>query len=295
MGYITLEEQLHTTLHTAQALMQRAESVLFVTSQLRPRELKMADGLRKLGWTVGLIYCKWTPFDPTAFFDFAIEVASAEAAHMAAQQITPRVAHVFSGAIDDFVMLFCRNKPSPVVIDLNDVFVPSLFDYCHERFEPTREALALADGFCARDLQVKSAQKVDGFKLPKQLVLFPEYCWKTASFEGSEKFPADEIHVVSVGTFSLETQGMFDSCYLQLARLLIGQQIHFHIYPHWAYRRDHLGSPHANFKKDFADFLALEKTSPYLHVHDSLPIEELARVLPKFRWARDSGFTTGHT
>lgn len=260
MGSMTLEEQLHTTLHSAEALMQRAESVLFVTSQLRPRELKMADGLRKLGWTVGLIYYKWTPFDPASFFDFAIEVASAEAAHVAARQIAPRVTHVFSGAIDDFVMLFCRDKPSPVVIDLNDVFAPSLFDYCHERFEPTREALALADGFCARDLQVKSAQKADGFRLPRHLVLFPEYCWKAATFESSGKFPADEIHVVSVGTFSLETLGMFDSCYLQLARLMIEQQIHFHIYPHWAYRRDHLGSPHANFEKDFADFLADRKS-----------------------------------
>ena len=268
-----------------------ATSVLFVTSQLRPRELKMAHGLRRLGWKVGLIYYKWTPFDPQEYFDFCVTAGSADEAHELARQLSPRICHVFSGAIDDLVLEFCRRKPAPIVIDLNDVFTPSLFDYCHERFEPTREALLLADGFCARDLQVKSAEHADGFRLPPHMILFPEYCWNTAAKAGPTEPPArsDEVHVVSVGTFSLETQGMYDSCYLRLATTLIGQRIHFHIYPHWAYRRDHAGSPHANFEKDFADFLALQRVSPYLHLHDSLPIDELAKVLPRYDFGLVSG------
>ncbi|MDB5813303.1 MAG: putative sugar O-methyltransferase [Rhodocyclales bacterium] len=249
----------------------------------------MAYGLRQLGWAVGLIYYKWTPFDPEACFDFAIEAESAQNAHAMAKQLAPHITHVFSGAIDEFVMMFCRDKPSPVVIDLNDVFAPSLFDYCHERFEPTREALALADGFCARDLQIKSAEKIDNFKLPRHLVLFPEYCGHTQPMVRERKYPADEVHVVSVGTFSLETQGMYDSGYLRLAHRLINHGIHLHIFPHWAYRRDHAGSPHANFEKDFADFLALEKLSSYLHVHESLPIDELAKILPDYDFGIISG------
>ncbi len=268
-----------------------ATSVLFVTSQLRPRELKMAHGLRRLGWRVGLIYYEWTPFDPQAYFDFCVTAGSADEAHQLAKQLSPRICHVFSGAIDDLVLEFCRRKPAPVVIDLNDVFAPSLFDYCHERFEPTREALLLADGFCARDLQVKSAEHADGFRVPPHMIFFPEYCWNTAPRAGSPEPQArsDEVHVVSVGTFSLETQGMYDSCYLRLAKTLIGQGIHFHIYPHWAYRRDHAGSPHANFEKDFADFLALQRVSPYLHLHDSLPIDELGKVLPRYDFGLVSG------
>lgn len=266
-------------------------SALFVTSQLRPRELKMADGLRRLGWKVGLIYYKWTPFEPHAYFDACLAVGSAAEAHELAMQLTPRICHVFSGAIDDLVLTFCRQKPSPVVIDLNDVFAPSLFDYCHERFEPTREALALADGFCARDLQVKSAEHADGFKLPQRLIFFPEYGWNTESLSNqiAEREASDEVHVVSVGTFSLETQGMYDSCYLQMTQMMIGQGIHFHIYPHWAYRRDHSGSPHAKFEQDFAEFIALQEQNPYLHLHDSLPIEELAKVLPRYDFGLVSG------
>lgn len=268
-----------------------ANSALFVTSQLRPRELKMADGLRRLGWKVGLIYYQWTPFEPHAYFDSCIAVRSASEAHEVAMQLSPRICHVFSGAIDDLVLTFCRQKPSPVVIDLNDVFAPSLFDYCHERFEPTREALALADGFCARDLQVKSAEHTDGFKLPQRLIFFPEYCWNTmaVSEQVEQRAKSDEIHVVSVGTFSLETQGMYDSCYLQLTNMMVEQGIHFHIYPHWAYRRDHSGSPHAKFEQDFAEFIALQEKNPYLHLHDSLSIEDLAAVLPKYDFGIVSG------
>jgi putative sugar O-methyltransferase len=268
-----------------------ANSVLFVTSQLRPRELKMAAGLRRLGWKVGLIYYKWTPFDPHADFDFCFAVGSVDEALTLAKRLAPRVSHVFSGAIDDLMLQFCRWKPSPVVIDLNDVFAPSLFNYCHERFEPTREALALADGFCARDLQVKSAERLDGFRLPSRLVFFPEYCWNTTPISkgAADRAQSGDVHVVSVGTFSFETQGMYDSCYLRLATMLVEQQIHLHIYPHWAYRRDHTGSPHANFEKDFADFLSLQKTNPYLHLHESLPIEDLAKVLPQYDFGIVSG------
>jgi len=272
-------------------LRDSADSVLFVTSQLRPRELKMADGLRRLGWKVGVIYYKWTPFDPRGHFDFSVEVSSAKEAHDCSLLLAPRVCHVFSGAIDDLVLTFCRDKPSPVVIDLNDIFAPSLFNYCQERFEPTREALALAEGFCARDLQLKSAERIDHFQLPPKLLFFPEYCWNKTNGvpTSSGRGHPDEVHVVSVGTFSLETQGMYDSCYLRLSQLLIAQGIHLHIYPHWAYRRDHFGSPHVNFERDFAEFLALEKSSPYLHVHESLSIDELAEVLPQYDFGIVSG------
>lgn len=270
---------------------EHGDSVLFVTSQLRARELKMAHGLRRLGWKVGVIYFHWTPFDHAGHFDFGIPVASVEEARGAATALSPRVCHVFSGAIDDLVLRFCRSKPCPVVIDLNDVFAPSLFDYCHDRFEPTREALELADGFCARDLQAVWAKRNDGFRLPPRVILYPEYCWndRPVPDPAGARPPSDEIHVVSVGTFSLETQGMYDSGYLQLVRMFVDQGIHFHIYPHWSYRRDHDGSPHADYARDFADYLALERTTPFVHLHESLPLDALRCELPRYDFGIVSG------
>ncbi len=265
--------------------------VLFVTSQLRQREIKMAYALRSLGWRVGLLYQDTTPFKPNGHFDYFCAVSHAKEAHMIASQLSPRVIHVFSGAIDDYISTFCKNKIAPVVIDLNDVFTPCLMDYCPERYVPTKEALALADGVCARDLQVKRAQQLDGCQLPAHAILFPEYCW------GEQQLPSkddkvDEIHIVSVGTISLETYGMYDCCYLELVKKIIAHKVHFHIYPPWSYRKGYTVGANVNFERDFADYLALQDESPYLHIHNSLPIDELARVLPQYDFGIISGGCT---
>jgi putative sugar O-methyltransferase len=264
---------------------------VFVTSLLRSREMKMATALRSVGWTVILLYKQTTPFTPDNFFDIAIQAASDDELHRTAKELQPRICHVFSGAVDELLLRFCRDKPAPVVIDLNDVFCPSLFNYLHERFEPTKECLANADGICARDLQPKFAERYDRFKIPRHVLLFAEYSWHDgpADPHAAKKRDPSEIHVVSVGTICLETQGMYDSCYLQLARMLADQRIHLHIYPHWFYRNARGTAFNFNLRKDFADFFRMERETPYLHMHESLPLHELARELPQYDFGIISG------
>jgi hypothetical protein len=168
--------------------MKRAEKLIassphvavFVSPLLRAREAKMAAALHRVGWKVVLIYLQNTPFTPEAYFDVAIQARSDREAHAFAKALRPNLCHAFSGAVDGLLLALCRDKPGPLVIDLNDVFCPSLFNYCAERFEPTRECLAKADGFCARDLQARAAERIDGFNLPKHTLLFPEYAWAEA-------------------------------------------------------------------------------------------------------------------
>lgn len=264
------------------------QSVLFVTSQLRQREIKMAYALRSRDWMVGLIYYNSTPFKPNGLFDYIKEVKSAYAAYKYAKKLKPTLIHVFSGAIDDYVMLFSEEKLAPVVIDLNDVFAPSLMDYCKERYAPTRKALALADGFCARDLQIKCAQKQDHYQVPPQQLFYPEYCWDMQK-EKSTKKSNDDIHIVSVGTISLETYGMYDCCYLTLVDLITQQGIHLHFYPPWHYRKDYHLNPNIKFERDYAQFIEIEKNNPYFHLHDSLAAEELTRELSQYDFGIISG------
>lgn len=272
----------------AKKIMAKPESVLFVTSQLRQREIKMAHALKGRGWSVGLIYYGVTPFKPEGYFDFAYEVSSAKKAYQKAKALTPRLVHVFSGAIDDYVNIFCYKKIAPVVIDLNDVFTPSLMSYCPERYEPTKKVLALANGYCARDLQVKCAERYDLCKIPDQLVFYPEYCWDSISVQTLKK-SNDEVHVVSVGNICLETLGMYDCCYLDLIKHFLNQEIHFHIYPPWHYRKDFSHKSQANFEKDYIQFLKLEKQSPYLHIHNSLPADQLISELRQYDFGVISG------
>lgn len=278
-------------LRGARLLSQQSQAVLFVTSLLRAREMKMATALRKTGWKVVLIYIETTPFKPEGCFDEVIQAKTEAEAHIYAKLLSPRICHVFSGAVDGLIYRFCADKPGPVIIDMNDIFCPALFDYCHERFEPTRECLERADGLCARDLQAKSAEKIDGFRLPRHTLLFPEYSSRDgpANPKSSPKVEPEEVRVVSVGTFCLESQGMYDSGYLRLAEMLTEQKIHFHIYPHWFYRISSGSAFNWDLQKEFVDFFRLQERTPYLHIHDSLPLDELARVLPQYDFGIVSG------
>lgn len=251
----------------------------------------MAAALRRIGWKVALIYVRTTPFEPGECFDEVLKAQTSAEAHAFAKLLDPRLCHVFSGAVDDLLLRFCADKPSPVVIDMNDVFCPSLFDYLHERFEPTRACLSQADGLCARDLQAKSAQRLDGFQLPHHTLLFPEYSVRDGLHQrdAAPKLDAGEVHVVSVGTFCLESQGMYDSGYLRIAEMLTEQRIHFHIYPHWFYRKSAGSVFNLDLHTDFVDFFRLAERTPYLHIHESLTLDELARELPQY----DFGIVAG--
>jgi|GEM_PF-5110325 len=274
--------------HQAKRIMSNPCSILFVTSQLRQREIKMAYALKSLGWFVGLIYTDVTPHKADQYFDFSFIVNSAKEAYRVAKTISPALIHVFSGAIDSYIHIFCKHKIAPVIIDLNDMFIPSLMQYCHERFLSTRKALARADAFCARDLQVKCAERIDEFKIPNQMILYPEYCWGLSN-KNIPKKSNDEVHVVAVGTFSLESLGMYDCCYLELTQLFLHQGIHVHIYPPWQYRTDNYSNPHCNFENDYAQFIKLEKGNPYLHIHRSVPVEKLIDELQQYDFGLISG------
>jgi putative sugar O-methyltransferase len=270
-------------------ISQNSRNVLFVTPLLRAREIKMAAGLRKAGWTVVLLYSQNTPFNAANRFDAVIRAHSDAEMHKIARQLRPALCHVFSGAVDDVVLQFCRDKPSPVVIDMNDVFSPSLFNYCEERFEPTKECLALADGLCARDLQANYTRWLDGNTLPSEKILFPEYCWNLTPDVTGLKKDDGEVRVVSIGTFCLEKQGLYDSGYLKLARLLTAQKIHLHIYPHWFYRTAETSSFNWSLRDDFSDFFDLQNETSYLHIHESLPLDELAAELQQYDFGIVSG------
>jgi putative sugar O-methyltransferase len=289
-GALTRLRNILRVVRASRLISKEQQVVVFITSLLRGREIKMATALRRAGWKVILIYIETTPFQPGDHFDEVIKARTEAEAHAYAKALGPRICHVFTGAVDGMIYRFCADKPGPVVIDMNDIFCPSLFDYCHERFEPTRECLERAEGLCARDLQGKSAERLDGFQLPRHVMLFPEYSSGALSVSaGAPKKDPDEVRIVSVGTICLEALGMYDSGYLKLAEMLTAQKIHLHIYPHWFYRKSAGSAFNFDLKKDFVDFFKLQEKTPYLHVHESLPLDELFRVLPQYDFGIVSG------
>lgn len=282
----------YTSLRRAQSTIKNhAKTVVFVTNLLRMREIKLAAAARHAGWKVVLVYFESTPFNTDQYFDCVIKVRNEALLHATVKKLSARVCHVFSGAIDDTIQQFCQDKPCSVIVDLNDVFCPALFNILEERFEPTRKVLASADGFIGRDLQANIASRVDGYKLPPKCLFFPEYSWINGpnQAKAAKKHPSDEVHVVSVGTFTLEKDGFTDSGYLRMASLLAEHKIHFHIYPHWFYSETERSGYRLDRRKDFVGFYELGEKTGYVHVHKSLSPRELALELPQY----DFGIVTG--
>lgn len=270
----------------ASMIDRHPKTALLITCMLRPRELKIANALHMAGWKTILLHRDVSPFDPAPYFDIVVKLHSDSSIFSAAHLLQPRICHVLSGSIDELMVQLVRDKPAPVIADFNDIFTKTLFTGDEDRFAPTLEVIEHADAFCARDLQLKYVERGEKLSLPRHILLFPEYCWHKAPAL-NRKNP-DEIHVVSVGSLYLETRGMYDSGHLEIARMLVAHKIHFHIYPHWFYRSDN-GVMSNTFTNDFRDFLELERQSPYMHVHDSLPLDKLAEVLPSY----DFGIVAG--
>ena len=85
-------------------------SVLFTTERVSPRMLKMAVGLRRKGWTVGLVYIEKTSFDLEKYFDFHVAGVDSSHACSLVHEVQPRLCHVFSNAIDEFALHVCKGK-----------------------------------------------------------------------------------------------------------------------------------------------------------------------------------------
>jgi putative sugar O-methyltransferase len=264
--------------------------LLFVTTALRARENKIASALRENNCEVYLIYINITPHKPDKeAFTRSFAAPNISVAWLMAILLRPQVCHVFSGAVDRLIVKLVGRAPFPVICDINDIFAPSLMTHNQERFAAVAFCLANADGLCARDSQPRVAKTEDHWALPKRTILFSEFPRGGQLTHPRRTGLPDELRVVSVGTFTLESHGHHDSAYLKLAKLFIRHRIHFTIYPHWNY----VGADGVVDKKrlhqDFRDFLALSKDSPYLHLMEPVPERELLPLLSEHDFGLVSG------
>ena len=253
---------------------QHRNSATFVSSSLRAREARMATALRDIGWKVILV-CNDPGPAADRHFDVIVEAANGGDLHETAKELQPRVCHVFFDAAEDFAVRLCRDKPGPVVLDPRHVAAPSLLKI--SQIEPIRECLALADGLCARDLQAKVAERGDGFRLPRRVILVTDLGWRHALTESERNVrnmtDPTEVRVVSLGSLDLS-----------VATLLAEQGIHLHVYPA---PPNGYGSrpPDTNFQSEIVGLLEFQARSPYVHVHEPLPADAVARELQHFDFA----------
>lgn len=256
------------------------KQVVFVSRQPRIREAKLAYAARSQGWEVILLHEEGVNWDLAEYFDSVKKYKSEAEAISLACGYKPCVYHVFSHVADDVSSVFVKNKPGTVVFDTTDIMEGMVKDPLFQHYKKKqRYCMENADALCARDLQAQYVRQNHGFKLPKKIIYFPEYCWDARNIPGrEEKADNGEIHIALAGSFGLEKLNQEDFGYYDIAKRIVSQGVHFHVYPHchWLY------APKARYEHMFSDFIELSKQTPYFHLHRTVPMDELVAELSRY-------------
>ncbi|MFH1851425.1 MAG: hypothetical protein ABIA75_03695 [Candidatus Neomarinimicrobiota bacterium] len=262
--------------------------IVFVADKPRGREAKLAGVLKSQGWEVILLYQVRPNFPLDDYFTKAIRYHQSWQALYLAAQLSPLAFHVFTLWDYSTADLFGWHKPGKVVIDINDTIKGTASEkYIAssswiQKFVPMEKYLIEnADGLCCRDFQVPNAARLGGYQRIKNSVFFPEYCWDEQVPE-TPKLSAEngELHIVLIGHFGLKSMGdEKEAGYWDIIKAFTAQGIHFHIYPHWFYKKVYFRNIYDTV---FGDYYRLADENPYFHIHESVPMAVVAAEISRY-------------
>jgi hypothetical protein len=257
--------------------------VVFVSEIPRMREVKLGTALRSAGWEVILLSREAPPAGNEAAFSRLVRYRDRWEALLTGAALDPVVFHVFACWNYYTALEFVRRRPGPVVIDVTDVMKGlSRDDFLDLRYpgqsEMERECLEQSDGVCCRSLEVQFLKRRLGYRLRGKVLFLPDL-----SMGGGDRPPrtsrdASEIHVVQIGIPAYEriAPEERDGHFLNIARRLVADGVHFHLYA---------GTPrHRTLSREeiLADYRELERSSPYMHLHDPVPFDRLMKEMEGF-------------
>lgn len=252
--------------------------IVFVAENPLERPAKLAFGLRKHGIPTILLYVNPPHYDPLTYFDFAVKCENPGECVAIAQRLRPKIVHVFSYHADQTAILLAQNRFAKIVYDYKDTF-QNMINHPQDPnlWAAQRYLVENADGLCCRDLQLSHYLRLNQVSTRGKTIFFPDYCWNEKKAEHMRRND-DEIHVALIGTFLPEkAMPLYASHgYLFFAKAFAMNGIHFHIYP-------------SGFTKSLlmqegvaADYLALAQSSPFMHLHDPLPVDKIVDEIAQY-------------
>ena len=236
-----------------------------------------------------MLYNTIPNYDLKDYFDTTHQYKYSWQALLKAQKLNPLIFHVFTLWYYETVYLFVKYKPGKIIVDTNDTIVGTasadFIDesiWLHESVKMEKYVLENAHGICCRDLQVQNANRTGNYQRVKNTIYFPEYLWQKKVLDtNSYPTPKKEPHIVLIGHFGNKAMGdEKEAGYLDIIRILTGQGIHFHIYPHWFYNnkvyfRD-------GVETIFSEYFEMETSNPYFHIHATVPMEEVVQEISQY-------------
>lgn len=252
--------------------------VVFISERPRAREAKLAVAARLQGYRVILLFRDKPNYQLDEFFPESRQYGAQWDGLEQASTYRPRVYHCFSLSSDQTAELLLRYKPGPVIFEFTDLVEDMLRnEWADQALGGQRFCIEHADAIIARDLQVRHARERLGYKAPERVLLIPDLCWDHPAARNPRP-ASDGIHVALAGNFGLERKGEGDWGYLEIARTLAKNGVHFHVYPFFGW----YGAPEDRFREAFSDYFSLGQETGLIHVHRPVEADRLVHELSQY-------------
>ena len=151
--------------------------IVFLTNNPLFREVKLAYGLKNIGYKVVIVAPARISFDESVFYKVE-RYSNIIVGIIKVIKYSPYIYHLFSQMNYDIQAYLIKHKPGRIIFDDYDV----LRDYYHECFidhdiqiEKEKYCLENADGLCCRSLETQHLKREYGYKFGPR-IFFPEYC-----------------------------------------------------------------------------------------------------------------------
>lgn len=252
--------------------------IVFFSEHPGERPAKLAYGLRRNGVPCLLIHIGELNFKTAAYFDYSIRCHSTAECVEIAKRLSPDIIHIFSFHTDQTSLAISENLNCKIVYDYKDIFENTIVHPVDPLlWQGQRTLIERADGLCCRDRQIDHYFQVNNVNPKGKHILFLDYCYGMDLPLTTKLDQMDEIHIVFHGSFIPEDVYPQFSCngsYL-ISEAIIKQRIHLHIYPGvWAVN--------ALASKKKSIYKQLEESSPYIHLHSPLALEELIQTIAQY-------------
>jgi hypothetical protein len=261
---------------------RRHRRVVFVSDSPLRREFKLAFALKRAGWDVLLVYRNAPAEADFSHFAGLQRFNTAAEALEIALRAGARLFHCSTACADDSTMRIVTTKPGVVIYEPYDFFfgIADGLPWAERIFsrDVARQAycLAHADAICTPDLQLCYRRSFTGLARGKPLICFPNYCWNLAPLhtERSDR----EVHIVQVGWTGFETRGEHDIGAFRVVREFVAAGCHFHLY--FYPNSPAVGT--AEFRRQFADYIALASETDRVHFHATVPPQRIVAELTQY-------------
>ena len=267
--------------------------VVLVTGVIYTRIAKIGYALKSLGWHVVLLYSDISYINSyEKCFDEMHHYITVEEALSIARQYQPLVYHIFAVWEYDVALQMMSERLGPVVLDNYDTLAGMLKpDFINTRYpgllDKEKLCIELADGLCCRNFELNYARRALKYRAKGKIIFFPEYCWGSTELNNDLKEQASdnrEIHVVYAGNMNIEKQCRSDQqqmlykngFFLDFGRDLAAAGFHIHLYA------GRINYKEEDFEDVFSEYLEAEASSPYFHIHRTLPEEKLIEEMSAY-------------